>query len=299
MKQLTIATRESPLAVWQANYVKQQLLQYYPRWQINLLGITTKGDQIQDRPLAAIGGKGLFLKELQQALLDKRADLAVHSMKDVPNETVAGLTIAAICERGDVRDVLVSPKYLTLAELPLGARLGTCSVRRSAQCLSRRPDLSICDLRGNVNTRLTKLAAGEYDAIVLAAAGLQRLHLADHISQYFTLQEMLPSVAQGALGVECRSDDEELIQQLQVVNHADTQLCVLAERAFTERLGGNCHSPIGVYAQLSAQGMEIEGIVISSDGKQAIRETLSGAATSQLGVMLAEQCLQAGAAAWL
>ncbi len=292
---LTLATRASRLALWQANFVKEQLLQQHPALQIELLPITSEGDKILDKPLDKIGGKGLFIKALEQALQSGAADFAVHSMKDVPNEIPDDLTIAAITERADPRDVFLSVNYAHFSDLPQQATVGTCSVRRRAQLLALRPDLTILDLRGNVDTRLKKLLQGDYDAIILASAGLARLDLAEHIKGYFSFEQMLPSVAQGALGIECRRKDTQLIALLQSLNHFNTAQCVQAERAFTAHLQGDCHSPVGVHAQMSNQEIYLQGVVASRDGKKILRGEMRGTHPQELGVNLGEELLRQGA----
>ncbi len=261
---LTIATRKSQLALWQARFVQQQLQALDQPSQ--LLEMTSKGDVLLDTPLAKIGGKGLFLKELEQALFDDRADLAVHSMKDVPMSLPDGLTLACICEREDPRDAFVSPDFANLEALPTGAVVGTSSLRRQAQVLAARPDLEVHFLRGNVNSRLAKLHAGQYQAIILAAAGLIRLGLEQHIRQYLPVDLCLPAVGQGAVGIECRSSDTELIQLLQQLNHYPTQLCLTAERAFSKALDGGCQVPIAGFAQLGDQQLQLDVRVGEPDG---------------------------------
>jgi hydroxymethylbilane synthase len=292
---LTIATRASKLALWQANYVKQLLLKQHPDLDIHLLEITTTGDKEQSRPLAEIGGKGLFIKELEQALLEGRADLAVHSMKDVPNDLHPELHIAAICEREDARDVFLSNDYVQLTDLPKGAHLGTSSVRRRAQLLALRPDLHITDLRGNVDTRLNKLLRREYDAIVLAAAGLKRLGLQAHIKEYFSFEKLLPSVAQGALGIETKKNNAKIAELLSSIDHHPTRLCIEAERLFTHHLQGDCYSPIGVVAQMQEKKIHLQGLVISHDGKIILRDEICGTISSDVGKQLAERLLKKGA----
>lgn len=297
MKKLIIATRESQLALTQARLIKKLLQRNHPQLVVELLGITTKGDRVLDRPLADIGGKGLFIKELQQALLNGDADLAVHSAKDVPVENVAGLSFVAYCQRQDPRDVLLSKKYSSLAKLPKGAVVGSSSCRRRAQLLSLRPDLTIKDLRGNVDTRIKKLIAGEYDAIVLAAAGLIRLGLTEHITEYFDTRKMLPSVAQGALILEARSNDSETVSLLKALNQTAVAQQVQAERAFTKTLEGNCHSPIGVNAEHINGQLVLDGLVASLDGKKIIRakKIATPSEAEALGHELAQQLLKFGA----
>ena len=245
---LTIATRESRLAMWQAEHVRDLLSRHFGS-EVRLLGMTTRGDQILDRTLSKVGGKGLFVKELETALEDRHADLAVHSLKDVPMDLPPGFALAAVLEREDPRDALVSPRYASLAELPQGACVGTSSLRRVAQLSSARPDLRIEPLRGNLDTRLRKLDEGQYDAIVLAAAGLMRLGLAERIGMRFEAEQMLPAAGQGALGIEVRADDAELREALAGLIHPPTWLAVHAERAVSRGLGGSCSMPLAAHAQ--------------------------------------------------
>ncbi len=246
---LRIATRNSPLALWQAEFVAEQLQSQHPDLQTELLPMTSLGDQLLDSPLSKIGGKGLFVKELEKSLLAGESDLAVHSMKDVPAALPEGLTLAAILARHNPADAFVSQDFVSFDDLPLGARVGTSSLRRQMQLLALRPDLEILPLRGNVNSRLKKLAAGDYAAIVLAAAGLERLGLAEAIKKTFSVIEMLPAVAQGALGIECRADDSRVLDWLKPLADAETTLCVSAERAVTAKLGGSCQMPLAAFAQ--------------------------------------------------
>jgi hydroxymethylbilane synthase len=290
---LIIATRASKLALWQAHFVRQALLAIAPHLDIHLLEITTQADKTLDRSLAQIGGKGLFIKELEAAIVEGRADLAVHSMKDVPNDLADGLMMGAICEREDPRDVFLSHQYSTWQDLPQNAILGTCSVRRTAQMLHLRPDLQIQVLRGNVDTRLRKL--DHYDGIILAAAGLKRLSLESHIKQYFDFKTLLPSVAQGAIGIQCKAADQDLINLLARINHASTALCINTERAFTKQLSGDCDSPIAVYAEIRDNELYIEGLVASLDGKIILRDHLQGELKRNLGVELAECLIEKGA----
>ena len=247
-KTLKIATRQSPLALWQANYVKDRLQQQYPDLTVELVPMVTKGDVILDSPLAKIGGKGLFVKELENALLNKEADIAVHSMKDVPMQFPEGLGLAVICQREDPRDAFVSHSYRTFTELPQGAVVGTSSLRRQCQLKALRPDLDIRSLRGNVGTRLSKLDNGDYDAIILASAGLIRLGLADRIASFIDIEQSLPAAGQGAVGIECRTDDVQVQALLAPLADAETTYCVRAERAMNNHLQGGCQVPIGGYA---------------------------------------------------
>jgi hydroxymethylbilane synthase len=292
-----IATRQSPLALWQAQYVQQRLMAAHPGLQVELLPMVTKGDVILDTPLAKVGGKGLFVKELELAMLEDRADLAVHSMKDVPVDFPEGLGLVTICEREDPRDAFVSNRYNSIDELPQGAVVGTSSLRRQCQLSARRPDLVIRSLRGNVGTRLGKLDAGEYDAIILAAAGLKRLGLEDRIRQAMPAEISLPAVGQGAVGIECRVDDAQLITLLQALNHDDTAVCVRAERAMNTRLEGGCQVPIGSFAVLEDDQLWLRGLVGSPDGSQMVVGERRGPRDQaiQMGISLAEELLNGGA----
>lgn len=294
---LRIATRESALALWQANFVKAELEKAHPGLNVELVPMTTKGDQILDTPLAKVGGKGLFVKELEVAMLENRADIAVHSMKDVPVDFPEGLMLHTICEREDPRDAFVSNTYADLDSLPQGAVVGTSSLRRQCQLKSMRPDLEIKDLRGNVNTRLRKLDEGQYDAIILAAAGLIRLEMPERIKQYIDTDVLLPANGQGAVGIECRSDDEEVKQILSVLEHQETRIRVDAERAMNRRLEGGCQVPIGAFAQVSGEVVLLQGLVGSLDGEEIIRADIAGPSkdAAELGKELAEQLLNLGA----
>ncbi len=299
-KPLVIASRESRLAMWQAEHVKSRLQALNPERDVQILGMTTRGDQILDRPLAAIGGKGLFIKELEVAMAEGRADLAVHSMKDVPMDMPEGFVLAAISEREDPRDAFVSPRYLSLADLPTGAIVGTSSLRREAQLRAKFPHLSIKPLRGNLDTRLKKLDAGEYDAIILAAAGLVRLGLADRIRTRIDPADMLPAPGQGALGIEICAGQPESQRIADGLADAQTTACVRAERAFSRRLGGSCHLPIAGFAVGEAhQQFWLRGLVASVDGSQIVAGECRGAWSDaeRLGTALAEQLLNEGAAA--
>ena len=295
MRNFTIATRESRLALWQAEHVKALLEQQGA--SVTLLGMTTKGDQILDRALSKVGGKGLFVKELENALLDGRADLAVHSIKDVPMSLPDGLCLPVICEREDPTDAFVSNQYATLADLPQGARLGTSSLRRRSQLQFLRPDLNIIDLRGNVGTRLGKLDAGEYDAIILASAGLMRLNLHSRINERLDTTLSLPAVGQGALGLECRAGDAPVLNLIAPLAHTDTDACVRAERAFNQRLMGGCQVPIAGYATLTTGQLRLQGRVGSVDGRELLCDELTGSIHEgeRMGVLLAERLLAAGA----
>jgi len=295
---LRIATRASQLALWQTRHVADLLTAQNPRLVIELLPITTEGDRILDRPLARIGGKGLFIKELEVALLEDRADIAVHSMKDVPAELPDELHIAAILEREDPADVLVSATGVTLAELPAGSRVGTSSLRRRSQLLERRPDLAIADLRGNVPTRLGRLASGQYDAIVLAAAGLVRLGLLSGQCRRLGIDEVLPAVGQGAIGIECRRDDGRVNALVALLADADTADCVGAERAMNAMLGGSCQVPIAGHARIRDGELVLNGLVASVDGSEMVRQTARGprGEATRIGRELGQALLAAGAA---
>jgi len=295
---LRIATRKSPLALWQAEFVKAELAKFHPELQIELVSFTTKGDKILDTPLAKVGGKGLFVKELEVAMLDGRADIAVHSMKDVPMEFPEGLGLATICEREDPTDAFVSNNYLNLADLPSAAVVGTSSLRRQCQLRERYPELVIKDLRGNVNTRLAKLDNAEYDAIILASAGLIRLGMADRIRDRITLEQSLPAGGQGAVGIECRLNDQATLDLLTPLHHSETAARVIAERAMNRRLEGGCQVPIACFSQFEADGqLWLRGLVGSIDGATILRADIRGTAETaeQIGIELAEQLLAQGA----
>ncbi|WP_446091951.1 hydroxymethylbilane synthase [Acinetobacter sp. 1124_18A] len=297
MKTLKIATRQSPLALWQAEYIRARLQELHPDLTVELVKFVTQGDKILDTPLAKIGGKGLFVKELEAALLDGRADLAVHSMKDVPMALPEGLTLAVICEREDPLDAFVSNQFEKFADLPQGAKVGTSSLRRKSQILKQRPDLQIIDLRGNVGTRLAKLDDGQYDAIILASAGLKRLGLSERIRHCLTPDISLPAVGQGALGLECRAADQHVLALIQPLLHEETDVCVRAERAFNAYLEGGCQVPIAGYATLQNGQIHIEGRVGSADGQTLLRAELTDEASNaqQLGENLARNLLDQGA----
>jgi hydroxymethylbilane synthase len=294
---LRIATRKSQLALWQAEHVAALLRAAHPGLEVELVPMVTQGDRIQDRPLAAIGGKGLFIKELEVALEEQRADIAVHSMKDLPGDLPEGLTIAAVLERADARDALLTASAGGLGGLPRGARVGTSSLRRQAQLLAARPDLAIETLRGNVDTRLRRLDAGDMDAIVLACAGLIRLGLEARITARLDPKVCLPAVAQGVIGIECRGADARTRGLVTVLNHQDTRIAMDAERAFAHRLGGSCQSPIAAHARLEGQRLRLDGLVAEPDGSRLLRDTMSGAVDdpAALGALLAERILAAGA----
>jgi hydroxymethylbilane synthase len=293
---LIFATRPSALAHWQTSHVIQLLQNAWDGLECSEHIITTSGDRIVDRPLPEIGGKGLFTSELEAALLSGEVDAAVHSLKDLPVEDTAGIVVAAVPEREAAYDVIVSANGHTLASLPESARVGTCSLRRSAQLLARRPDLTILPLRGNVDTRVRKLMNGEYDAIVLAYAGLARLGMQSHITETFPLDVMLPAPGQGALAVQCRADDDKTIKLLAAIHHPITAAAVDAERAFLSGLGGGCSLPVGAFAQKNNGQIILTGAVISADGKHAIRLSAVDKDPHQLGERLAGLVLERGAA---
>ena len=294
-----IATRKSPLALWQAEYVKQQLLAHHPQLQVELIALSTRGDKLLDTSLAKVGGKGLFVKELEVALLEGEADIAVHSMKDVPMEFPDGLALAAICEREDPLDAFVSNNYQHLDQLPAGALVGTSSLRRQSQVRAQFPDLQIKDLRGNVNTRLAKLDQGEYDALILASAGLIRLNMHQRIASRLEAELCLPAGGQGAVGIECRAEDKAIQALLDPLHHPQSAFCVLAERAMNRRLQGGCQVPIGCYAQLQSSGdrLNLRGLVASVDGQTMLKADIQGAVedAERLGEMLADKLLSMGA----
>ncbi|MDX3904501.1 MAG: hydroxymethylbilane synthase [Pigmentiphaga sp.] len=295
---LIIATRESQLALWQARHVQARLRALYPHCTVDLLGMTTRGDRILDRTLSKVGGKGLFVKELETALLDGRADLAVHSLKDMPVDMSPEFELCTVMERDDPRDALVSPRYGSLAEMPAGAVVGTSSLRREAQVRARYPQLQVKPLRGNVQTRLAKLDRGDYDAIVLAAAGLRRLGLTDRIRTLLAPEESLPAAGQGALGLEIRAGRDDLRAALAPLSHAQTTAEALAERAVSRRLGGSCQVPLAAYAQAAGTGLRLRALVATPDGGRLVRAERTGSIdeAETLGLAVAEELLQAGAA---
>lgn len=297
MDTLRIATRQSRLALWQAEHVAHALRLAHPQLQVELVPMTTQGDRVLDRTLSQIGGKGLFIKELEIAIAAGRADIAVHSMKDVPSELPDDMTLAAMLARADARDAFVSTSFASLAALPNGARVGTSSLRRQAQLKALRPDLQMLTLRGNVETRLRKLDAGEYDAIILASAGLQRLGLQSRITTSIEPEHSLPAVGQAIIGIECRKDDARSINLVQALEDHDARLCCTAERALAQRLEGSCQSPIAAYATLANGCLNLEAMVGAIDGSRIYRERATGPAeqASALGVALAERLLAAGA----
>ena len=292
-----IATRKSALALWQAEYVKVQLEKHHENITVELVPMTTKGDIILDTPLAKVGGKGLFVKELEQAMLDGRADIAVHSMKDVPVEFPQGLALHTICEREDPRDAFVSNNFANLSALPQGAIVGTSSLRRQCQIKALRPDLDIRDLRGNVNTRLGKLDDGQYDAIILAAAGLIRLEMESRIADYIEPEVSLPANGQGAVGIECRIDDEVTKALLAPLEHTQTRIRVNAERSMNRYLEGGCQVPIGAYALVDGEQVHLRGLVGAVDGSEILRDEVTGHVNDaeKLGIELAKKLLAQGA----
>ncbi len=297
LRPLIIATRESALALWQAHHVRDRLMNLHPGLQVELLGMTTQGDQILDVTLNKIGGKGLFVKELELALLEGRADIAVHSLKDVPMTLPDGFALAAIGEREDPRDAFVSGKYHQLSELPPGAIVGTSSLRRESQLRARYPHLDIQPLRGNVNTRLRKLDEGLYDAIILAAAGLKRLGFADRIAALLEPEQSLPAAGQGALGIEIRADREDLLPLLAPLHHSETAACVRAEREVSRQLGGSCQVPLGAYAIIRNKHLYIRGFVARPSGAPYIQAEVSGSPDDpeNLGKQLAQALREQGA----
>lgn len=294
--ELKIGTRQSLLALWQSNYIAACLRERYPECRVELKKIVTKGDKILDVPLAQIGGKGLFTKEIEEELLDGTIDLAVHSLKDMPTVMPGGLCLTAITERANAGDAFVSNNYDNFAELPLGAVVGTSSLRRKAQLLAARPDLQITNLRGNVDTRLRKLDEGLYDAVILAAAGLERLGHGDRITSFIPASVCLPAVGQGALAIECRADDEETRAMLDFLNDAPTRQATSAERAFLGLVEGGCQVPIGVHAEVSGSAIRIEAVIAALDGSVVLRDTISGSADDavKLGQELGKKMLANG-----
>lgn len=294
---LRIATRKSPLAMWQAEHVKARLMEAHEGLEVELVTFTTQGDKILDTPLAKIGGKGLFVKELEVAILEGKADIAAHSIKDVPMEFPEGLFLSTILEREEPCDALVSNKYDSVQTLPEGAVIGTCSLRRCSQLLSKRPDLKIKDLRGNVNSRLKKLDNGDYDGIILACAGLIRLDMEKRIKQRISSSWILPAVGQGAVGLEAREGDEDTLKLLSVLNHKDTADRITAERALNKRLQGGCQVPIACYAMLDGDTLHLQALVGEPDGSKIVQGDISGHRKDgeQLGIKLADDLLSRGA----
>lgn len=301
LRRIVIASRESALAMWQARHVQSRLAELYPRVEITVLGLTTEGDRRLDVSLAKIGGKGLFTKELEEALASGRADIAVHSMKDVPMRLPAGFALAAVMEREDPRDAFVSSRFPGLAALPAGARVGTSSLRRECQLRARHSRIEVRPLRGNVSTRLRKLDEGAFDAIILAAAGLKRLGLTQRVTTLLDPEESLPAPGQGALGLECRAERAELIELLKPLGHGETTLCVSAERALSRTLSGSCNVPLGAYAQLEGGALRLRAFVGTPDGNRMIAGERAGSAheAEALGIALAEELKSRGADAIL
>ncbi|MDM8569984.1 hydroxymethylbilane synthase [Thiotrichales bacterium HSG1] len=297
MTTLRIATRKSPLALWQTYNIRDSLCQIYPNLQVEVIEMLTKGDKILDTPLAKIGGKGLFVKELEQGILAGEADIAVHSMKDVPVEFPKGLTISVVMQREEPCDAFVSNNYPSLTSLPKGAIVGTASLRRQCQLLAVRPDLQIKPLRGNVGTRLGKLDNGEFDAIVLAAAGLKRLGFGERIQELIQPHIMLPAIAQGAIGIEHREDDANTCELINKLIDIPTQQCVMAERALNAKLEGGCQVPIAGHATIETNEIKIQGLVGDVDGSEIIKAEIKGPieSSTKLGTTLAEQLLERGA----
>jgi hydroxymethylbilane synthase len=296
-RRIVIATRESALALWQARHIEARLAAHYPDAETRILGLTTEGDRRLEVPLAAVGGKGLFVKELEEALADGRADIAVHSVKDLPMTLAPEFALAAVSEREDPRDAFVSSRYADLAALPAGARVGTSSLRRECQLRARYPGLRVEPVRGNVTTRLRKLDAGDYDAVILAAAGLKRLGLEERITRLLPPSESLPAPGQGALGVECLARRTDVVELLEVLHHAATARCVAAERAFSRALSGSCNVPLGAYAEAEGGELRLRGFVGAPDGSRVVSGALKGPARDPeaLGATLAEGLRAQGA----
>ena len=294
---IRIATRKSPLALWQANYVKGLLEQYHDKLEVELVALHTQGDRILDTPLSSVGGKGLFIKELEEALFDGRADIAVHSMKDVTVDLPDGLALPVILEREDPRDVFISNQYNSIKELSGGTCIGTSSLRRQSQIRAANPELICHDLRGNVGTRLNKLEDGKIDAIILAAAGIKRLGMQDRINEYLDVEYLLPAIGQGAIGIEMRSDDKVTLGLIKQLNHESTRICVEAERAFGKRLFGGCQLPIAAYATIVNRNLTVHGLVGRVDGSKLVKDMVNGKPEqgSHLGQQLADKLLAQGA----
>lgn len=294
---LRIATRKSPLAMWQATHIKERLETAHPGLHVEIMGMMTQGDKLLATPLAQIGGKGLFVKELEKALYEHQADIAVHSIKDMPVELPDGLTLATICQREDPRDVFVSNNYASFDTLPKGAVVGSASLRRQCQLKALRPDIEVQTIRGNVGTRLRKLDEGKYDAIILAAAGLKRLALEEKIQHFFDPDTFIPAIGQGALGIECREADQLTLDRLSVLDHVETKQCVKAERAVSLRLGGSCQAPIGAHATIVNHQLKLTGLVGQLDGKKILRSEVAGEIDQpeKVGEALADELLSAGA----
>jgi len=299
VQRLVIATRKSPLALWQANHIRRRLEALHPGLAVELLPLSTRGDELIDQRLDQAGGKGLFVKELETAMTEGRAQLAVHSMKDVPAELPAGFVLAAVTAREDPRDAFLSNKYSSLAQMPAGAVVGTSSLRRAAQVLERHAHLEVRLLRGNVETRIAKLDRGEYDAIVLACAGLERLGLAARIGARLQIDESLPAAGQGALGIECRAADGALLALLAPLADAETATCVQAERAVSRALGGSCALPLAAFATRELGKLRLRALVASADGRRILRAERSGNDAEQVGAAVAAELRAAGADALL
>jgi len=295
MRKLTFATRPSALARWQTQHIIQKLQAQWHDLICEEVVITTTGDRVLDKPLPEIGGKGLFTRELEQALISKDVDTAVHSLKDLPTENAPNLIVGVIPDRADVRDVLICPSGYTLDKLPSGAIIGTSSIRRQAQLLAYRPDLQAKSIRGNVDTRIRKAVAGQYDAIILAAAGVERLGLDEHITQYLSIELMLPAPGQGALGIEYRADDERTLTLLTAIDHQPTHSAVTAERSFLAALGGGCSLPVGAFASLEGDLIRLQGVVAAPDGSRVLRVSAYGKDPQTLGKTLARKALADGA----
>lgn len=295
-RHIIIATRESPLALEQARWVQERLKTLHPHLSVELLGITTRADKLLETSLRQIGGKGLFVKELEEALLDGRADIAVHSMKDMPMELPEGLSLPVICEREDPRDAFISNQFHTYQTLPQQARVGTASLRRETQLKHLRSDLIVETLRGNINTRLKRLDEGLFDAIILAGAGLHRMHLSNRIKQYFSTEQMLPAAGQGALGIESRAEDTAVLNLIAPLNDARTHTCVIAERAVCRRLGGGCQVPIAAYAEYHQHQLVVHARVTSANGIRVIHSRLEGDPlhAEKMGVRVADELIQQG-----
>lgn len=298
---LVIGTRKSVLALWQAEYVAQRLREQYPGLTVELLPVSTRGDEILNRPLAEIGGKGLFIRELEELMREGRADMAVHSLKDMPAELPEDFTLAAVTDREDPRDAFVSLRYPGVEALPAGAKVGTSSLRRQSQLLHRRPDLVVESLRGNVQTRLRKLDEGQYDAVILAAAGLKRLGLGDRIASYLSTEDSIPAAGQGVMAVEVRKKDEETRQMLAFLHNARVASCIAAERAFLGCVGGDCKVPAGAFAAEDGDGLRVDAFIASEDGQTFYRRSVSGALpdAERLGTAVADALLDDGGRAVL
>ncbi len=298
---LIIGTRKSVLALWQAEYVAQRLREQYPGLTVELLPVSTRGDEILNRPLAEIGGKGLFIRELEELMREGRADMAVHSLKDMPAELPEDFTLAAVTDREDPRDAFVSLRYPGVEALPAGAKVGTSSLRRQSQLLHRRPDLVVESLRGNVQTRLRKLDEGQYDAVILAAAGLKRLGLGDRIASYLSTEDSIPAAGQGVMAVEVRKNDEETRQMLAFLHNARVASCIAAERAFLGCVGGDCKVPAGAFAAEDGDGLRVDAFIASEDGQTFYRRSVCGALpdAERLGTAVADALLDDGGRAVL